>query len=226
MSDLAPFVAAVLNDKVVAEMKQQVDNLTERLQKSQAVQIVSTSGTVYAEGQFQEGCFNGNSNVWIVMLHQQLASCLLSNLNNVQICVGGIRKTDFLADSIVEGFVPATTRYMDGWGRIGFRFGGASWLVVEVGPYTYEEVFLSQVDEDIEPENMASFLTQELAVNHPELSVTFSRVYFPISEVEGAIQHLNLNRSKRKRKRVAVAAAIQEENGVEDDTGVEGDVEG
>jgi hypothetical protein len=40
---------------------------------------------------------------------------------------------------------------------------------------------------------MASFLAQELAVNHPELSVIFDHVCFRISYVKGAIQNLNLD---------------------------------
>jgi hypothetical protein len=218
MSDLAPFIAAVLKDRVVAETKQENDNLTERLQKSQAVQIVSASGTVYAEGQFKYGCNQSSDSVtlWAIILTKQLASCALSNLNNVQICVGGIRKADFRANSVVDGVV--LHRYMDGWRTIGFGFGGTGGLLVKVGPFPSEEVFRSQVREDIEPENMASYLTQELAVNHPELFVTFWVVGFPIGEVKGAIQNLNLDRSKRKRKRVAAAAAIEEENYAEDDT--------
>jgi hypothetical protein len=55
MSDLAPFVASVLYDKVLAEMKQEVDRLSEQITKARVVQIVSASGTVYAEGQFKDG---------------------------------------------------------------------------------------------------------------------------------------------------------------------------
>jgi hypothetical protein len=207
-------------------MKHENDNLTERLQKSQAVQIISTSGTVYAEDQLQDGCYHSSDNVnlWATVLTKQLATCALSNLNNVQICVGGIRKADFRANSIVDGVVQH--RYMDGWGTVAFGFGGTCGLIVKVGPFPSEEAFLSQVRIDIEPENMASYLTQELAVNHPELCLNFWGVGFPISEVKGAIQNVNLDRSKRKRKRVAAAAAIEEENDAEDDTGVESDAEG
>jgi hypothetical protein len=48
-------------------MKQEVDQHSEQLQKSRAVQIVSENGTVYAEGQFQDG-YRGNLNFWNVLL--------------------------------------------------------------------------------------------------------------------------------------------------------------
>jgi hypothetical protein len=193
MSDLAPFVAAVLYDKVLAETKQEVDRLSEQLQKSLAVQMISANGTVYAEGQFEEGCFNGDSNFWIVRMHKQLASCPLSDLTNVQICIGGICKADFGANSTVRGAVAG--EYIDGCGYINFSFVGTGFLCVRVGPSPSEEVFLSQLggDIDIDEENMASYLAQEVAVNHPLLSVNFGMVFFLTNAVKGAIQNLNLD---------------------------------
>jgi hypothetical protein len=196
MSDLAPFVAAVLYDKVLAETKQEVDRLSEQLQKSRAVQMISANGTVYAEGQFEEGCFNGDSNLWMVRLHKQLAPCPLSDLTNVQICIGGICKADFGASSAVrEAVAGEANRYIDGWGYINFSFVGTGFLCVRVGPSPSEEVFLSQLggDIDIDEENMASYLAQEVAVNHPLLSVNFGMVFFLTNAVKGAIQNLNLD---------------------------------
>jgi hypothetical protein len=67
MSDLAPFVAAVLHDRVLTEIKQEVDHLSEQLQKVRAVQIISVSGTVYAAGQLQDGHYNENASyLWDV----------------------------------------------------------------------------------------------------------------------------------------------------------------
>jgi hypothetical protein len=68
MSDLAPFVASVLYKRALAETKQEVDHLSEQLQKSRAVQIISASGTVYAEGHFQDGSYSSNPSIWFVNL--------------------------------------------------------------------------------------------------------------------------------------------------------------
>jgi hypothetical protein len=203
MSDLAPFVAAVLYDKVLAETKQevdqlseQVDHLSEKLQKSRAVQIMSASGTVYAEGQFQDGFYSDNANMWEIELTKQLASCPLSDLTNVQICIGGIHKADFGINSTVMGTVERGRAgiYMDGWGHIIFSLEGWCWLLVGVGPFPSEEAFFTQVDEVyVIAENMASFLAQELAVNHPEFYVSFGYVFFQVGAVKGAIQNLNLD---------------------------------
>jgi hypothetical protein len=148
MSDLAPFVASVLYDRVLADTKQEVDNLSEQLQKSRAVQIISASGTVYAEGQFQDGAYGKNPNLWDVVMAKQLASCPLSALTDVKICIGGICKARFGDNSIVEGFVQGDGEtYVDGWGCTDFCFGGTGqcWLFVKVGPFPSEEAFLSQV---------------------------------------------------------------------------------
>jgi hypothetical protein len=150
MSDLAPFVAAVPYDKVLAETKEEVDRLSVQLQKSRAVQMISANGTVYAEGQFQEGCFNGNSSVWIVRLHKQLAPCPLSDLTNVQICIGGICKADFGANTVSGRLQQGEeSRYRDGWGYINFCCLGTGFLCARVGPFPSEEVFLSQLAGDI-----------------------------------------------------------------------------
>jgi hypothetical protein len=155
-------------------MKQEnADNLTERLQKSRAVQILSASGTVYAEGQFQDGDNKKHTSFWGVRLTKQLASCTLSNLTNVQICVGGIREAQFRADSSVICRFHEYAGYTNGWGNIQFDFGETCFLVAIMGPFPSEEVFRSQVRGaiDINGANMVAYLTQELAVNHPELSV-------------------------------------------------------
>ena len=191
MSDLAPFVASVLYDKVLAEIKQENDSLLQQLQKSRAVQIISENGTVYAEAQLEDGSYRGNPNLWLVNFTKQLASCKLSDLTNVKICIGGICKAHFGANSIVEGIIERDeeSTYVDGWGYINFCFGGTGecWLSVKVGPFPSEEAF-SRV-RDIDAEDMASFLAQNLGL----FSVTFEHTAFFVSAVKGAIQNLNLD---------------------------------
>jgi hypothetical protein len=93
MSDLAPFVASVLHDRVLAETKQEVDHLSKQLQKLRAVQIISTSGTVYAEGQFEDGAYcEDEPSMWELNLTKQIASCPLSDLAGVEICMGGFAR--------------------------------------------------------------------------------------------------------------------------------------
>jgi hypothetical protein len=253
MSDLAPFVASVLYDRVLAETKQENDALLEQLRKSRAVQIIGENGTVYAEAQFEDGSYRGNPNLWLVNFTKQLAPCKLSDLTNVRICIGGICKAHFGDNSIAEGFIERdeASTYVDGWGYINFCFGGTGecWLSLKVGPFPSEAAF--SLVRGIDPEDMAYFLAQNLSqVNlGPQFIVTFEHTAFFVSAVKGAIQNLNLDpeieeeaQMRRElmheailldqevRREVAAAAtaaaAAAVENGVDDGTDVEGDVEG
>jgi hypothetical protein len=88
-----------------------------------------------------------------------------------------------------------------------------------------EEAFLSQVPGNIEHGNMTSFLAQELAADHPELSAKFPVVYFHSCDINGAIQNLNFDPAIEEEVRRERAAAASE-NGFQDGTDAEGDVGG
>jgi hypothetical protein len=123
MSDLAPFVASVLYDRVLADTKHENDSLKEQLRKSRAVQIISEDGTVYAEAQFEDGSYRGNPHLWLVNFTEQLAPCRLSNLTNVRIFIGGICKAHFVNNSIVEGIIERdeeSTYALEGRGNVGY----------------------------------------------------------------------------------------------------------
>jgi hypothetical protein len=124
ISDLATVVASVLYDRVLAETKQELDHLTKQLQKARAVRITSASGTVYVEGQFEDGSYSLNPDLWFVDLTKQFALCTLSDLSSVQICIGGIYKAHFGTNSAIVGIVDRDepTTYMNGWGRFNFTF--------------------------------------------------------------------------------------------------------
>jgi hypothetical protein len=234
MSDLAPFVASVLYDRVLFETKQELDDLREQLQQSRAVQIIGEDGTVYAEAQFQDGSYRGNPNLWLVNFTEQLASCKLSDLTNVQICIGGICKAHFGDNSIVEGIAERDEEntYVDGWGYINFCFGGTGqcWLSAKVGPFASEQDFLSLINGDIDPEAMPSFLARDVGVNRPELSITFAHAAFFRRAVKGAIRNLNLNPAievEAQKRRDGWDEYLRKlnlaENGVVDDTCIEGE---
>jgi hypothetical protein len=158
-------------------------------------------------------------------------------LADVEICIGGNCKAHFGFGSIVEGWFERDGYvYADnGWAYINFCFTGAGWLTVKVGPFPSEEVLFAQLGRDTDPvgsEFMASFLTQNVAAIHPELSVIFEELQFFVRAVKGFMQNLNIDSAfeeevQRRRQefspsRRAVAAA---ENAVEDGTIAEDDAE-
>jgi hypothetical protein len=81
-------------------------------------------------------------------LTKQLASCALSDLAGVEICIGEICKAHFGGNSIVEGYWQGQgdeATYADDWECLTFYFGetGQCWFSMKVGPFLSKENFLS-----------------------------------------------------------------------------------
>jgi hypothetical protein len=107
MSDLAPFVAATIRDKVVADLKEENDKLRKQLRQRWTVEVLRNdeeSRVVYATGQFDQG--QPDSPFWEVSLSEAI-SCPLSALKNVELHVGGILKAAFGHNSTFEGVFDA-----------------------------------------------------------------------------------------------------------------------
>ena len=95
MSDLAPFVAATLRDKVVADLKEEIERLQNKLGCARAVEITGENGSpVYARADLEkDGDYHGNPNLWQVQFppHQrELAPCSFKDLSKAEIRIGGI----------------------------------------------------------------------------------------------------------------------------------------
>jgi hypothetical protein len=103
--ELAPLVANFLRDESMCHLKRKRDELLRQLGASRAVQVTGRNGTpVYAQGQLDDdGQFqSGNSFRWSVDMEDSISSCLLSNLKNVELRIGG---------KLVANFQGFSTRY-------------------------------------------------------------------------------------------------------------------
>jgi hypothetical protein len=91
-----PFPAALLKDKVIIEMKEEIEALGEEVKKSRTVAITGPNGTpVYCQGQFDEGEYPVNPNLWKVNLGHEPQPCTLCDMKDIEIRVGGIVNANF-----------------------------------------------------------------------------------------------------------------------------------
>jgi len=193
MSDLAQSIVTILRDKALSDLLDEHELLRKQWKASRAVTVTGPEGTpVYATGQFDEGKYADNPNLWEVTL-RQLEPCPLAELENIEIQCGGIFKASFSPDGVdVNGFVD-DPELKDGWGAVNFCFPkghGGLWLDARVGAPLSPDVFNEVASNS---ENVHLFLSQEVADQHPHLTVQFDHISFFLSEVRTAVQSLPLD---------------------------------
>jgi hypothetical protein len=204
MSDLAPFVAASIRDKVVADLKEENDKLRDQLRQRWAVEVggdaTKTEGsprTLYATGQFDQG--KSDRQFWTVSL-SEAASCPLSALQNAELHVGGILKAVFGNTPDVEAFFDNHWDDNDNAHSIKFFFcgGGKLWIRIVVNGWPREHWEEVAADRDFNNEAMTHYLSRVLAAEYPNATVTFREAYFTSSSSYGAIQNLVLSETAQQ----------------------------
>jgi len=194
MSNLAQSIVTILrDDKDLSDLLYEHELLRKQWKASRAVTVTGPEGTpVYATGQFDEGKYANNPNLWEVTL-QQLEPCPLAVLKNIEIQCGGIFKADFSPNAVsVHGFVD-DPELKDGWGDVNFCFPegqGGLWLDARVGAPLSLGVFL---DVATNSDNVHLFLSDNVADRHPHLTVQFDHISFFPNEVKMAVQSLPLD---------------------------------
>lgn len=199
MSDLAPFVAATLRDKVVADMQEELRELNARLDASQLVQVTGPEGhPIYARSLFSKGNYDNNPELWKVEFPtvatkdsaSQNLQCTLSNLPEIEIRIGGICKARLSNGNLVEGFVNDIKNNYDHQnqrGAVSVWFGGPSgiWLNILIQPIDLQQ-YSSLRDFDLSGDGLYNTLCQFL---DPETTIVhFSDASFLISLVNGAME--------------------------------------
>ena len=98
MSDLAPFVAAVLRDRTVDELMEENAQLKSTVDALMRIEITGRKGTpVYAEGQFNHGHYGPNIDAWIPNLEHK-RDCPFVDLGGLEIRVGGLVRYSLAED--------------------------------------------------------------------------------------------------------------------------------
>jgi hypothetical protein len=199
MSDLAPFVAAALRDKVVKELMEENQAIRQQLQQARRVEITGPGGTpVHAQAQFDDdGSYSGNPNLWAVKLPEgkQLLPCPLSALEGIEIRVGGILKAKFAGNSDFQTFLNGHYADREMTKVATFCFGGASslWFTIMIDGWP-EYQWRETIREAIDADDLLRHLIRTVATESPAgKTVTFLGVGFMNEGVRGAIEALNLS---------------------------------
>jgi hypothetical protein len=95
------------------------------VKKSRTVTITGPNATpVYCQGQFDEGEYPANPNLWKVNLGHEPQPCTLSDMKDIEIDVGGIVKANFhLNTRGIEAFLDeGEGDYLDNRRKLSFCF--------------------------------------------------------------------------------------------------------
>ena len=109
MSDLAPFVAAALRDKVVLDMLQEVEELKRQLSRARRVTIQGTTG-VWAEAQLEDGHTMDPSR-WNVDFPKNSSN--IGDIRWAEFKIGGLVHSDLFTsarETFPEDYTEATKR--------------------------------------------------------------------------------------------------------------------
>jgi len=203
MSDLLPLIAAALNDKVAEDALKEINDLKQQLKIATSVEILkyneeddTVMPTVQASGQFQDGNYAHNPNLWQVELlpSSTLTTCRLADLGKCRVCVGGgfpVAKLDTENfNSLCSGWLdPGEHHDTETSKAVSFCIGG-TWLkiVVHGWPRTAWEAVIQE--DNLDARDMASFLVETIATEFPDATVTFVYISLLVSNISGALLRL------------------------------------
>jgi hypothetical protein len=197
MSDLAPFVAATLRDKVFQDLMEENEAMQKQIRQSRSVEITGPGGNpVYSRAQFDEsGYFCNSPDLWEVEFPgTQDLSCPLSTLEGIEVRLGGALKSKFTDNRVFETFDYADGRDYDHGKVVNFFFGGASslWLAVRIDGWPRQS-WQATIDQGFGIDGLFSHLLDDVAIENPNKTVHFLEVSFVVTSVSGVIQSLNLD---------------------------------
>jgi hypothetical protein len=199
MSDLAPFVAATLRDKVVQDLMEENEAMQKQIRQSRSVEITGPGGSpLYSRAQFDEdGYFNENNpNLWEVAFPgTQDLSCPLSILEGIEVRLGGVLKAKYTDNSVFETFLDIDGRDSDDGKVANFYFAGASklWLAARIDGWPRQS-WQATIDQNFDNiDELFSHLRDDVAIENPNKTVHFLEVSFVVTSVSGLMQSLNLD---------------------------------
>ena len=179
MSDLAPFVAAVLRDKVIADQLEEVQELRQQLRRARRISIHGAS-RVLVEAQLEDG-FAIDTTRWSVAFPKN--SCPLNDLRLAEFQVGGVARAE-LYRSVSEAFVNEydAKRRME----ISAYYSPGLWVTFSVGPV--EQEFYDGMA-DVDSEYTIEYVLANLA-RTPSVQLHWKSVEFTAGSAKGAVSDM------------------------------------
>ena len=210
ISDLLPLVAAALNDQVAADAAKDLATAREERDRSRRVEVLRSinngrdededgEAIVYGSALFEDGQYSEiNTNMWDVTLEQNSSNiCLLADLRDCHICVGGGFPVASLDDTLQNNAI------FNGW--IDGSEGDACFISFCFCPHSIWLTFLihgwprdewerwERVIRESNNDNsqdFVSFLVEDVADEYPNATVEFKTVTFCAKSIHGALKRL------------------------------------
>jgi hypothetical protein len=185
-SDLAPFVLAVLRDKVLADQVEEIRLLQRKLSVFNRIAIMSSSGATYVEARMEDG-YEANCTKWSIDLTKKKPqSCSFRQFAMSELHLNGIRLGEIVRDCLdgyAENFL-----YAEGRGEIEIFFLTGIVLNVSIGPIALVD-FQRLQHENIDSELFVQLLFDGLLFPDftLQMNVQFRSISFAGGIAKGAL---------------------------------------
>ncbi len=216
ISDLLPLVAVTLNDKAAADACVELATAQEERDTPRKVEVIRAinngedededdEAVVYASAMFEDGQYARNTNLWDVTLEQNSNNtCLLADLRDCHICVGGgfpvaTLDDNFPNDAGFHAFVNGNEGSFDGDDNestsdaceVSIRFNPYSiWLSVLIHGWPREEWEAFIQADTYGTGDVFHYLVEIVAAQYPDTAVEFKEVTFVAIHIHGALKRL------------------------------------
>jgi hypothetical protein len=201
MSDLAPFVAATIRDKVVDDLMKEVDSLKLQLSKTQEIEVTGPNGTpVYATGMLDQGVYTEDGEFWEVDLVERIGVPLSAIVHSrdqgsrIELHVGGS-----LCQILSKSWLDATILYLL---RSCLRYlviydkdedecvkSNLAFLKLSLGPFTSDDI-----DRDTF-RGLMRFHSDSLSVLerlHPNMRFSFHSLGFDAEKIKPKLENFGI----------------------------------
>lgn len=200
MSDLLPLVVTVLNDQAAIDAMKEISDLKRQLKSASAIEVIGwdeenpdKAPTVFASGQFEDGLYSNNPNLWQVDLHNT-AGCRLVDLRGCRICVGGGIPLESLDDqqdnrAYLAGVLDLSADDTDTSKVVRVCFcPNSTWLSLVVHGWPRQNWEAAVRGEQFDADGVISFLVDTIAPEFPEATVSFDHILMVERHIPVAFQ--------------------------------------
>jgi len=182
MSDLAPFVAAVLRDQTVSDLIRELTEQKERVAKSQEIEIRAGERVCF-KGKMNQGRYKGeHGGLWMVSL-EQVADVPLAEIESLEILLGGVVVVSSSHQTRCHPTRPHGDYYISIDGHRSVQY-----FSIRVSPFVPFPLYRHFGEgHGIPCERLA-----QGGREHPQMNVYVRDIYFRLREVQGLLDNLGV----------------------------------